>query len=143
MKIKHILFILCFFVVSLCVSCSTDGSGSTTNENLVTKTWYGINNGNLAGNYSGATWSFTFADCEKISDTKFQVIHETCLYFYTAMPLTSTERRQIAEQARARCSNWIYYNQISESYKNKVTTLNNGIKFYRYKISKVQYASVF
>ena len=143
MKIKHILFILCFFVTSfMCVGCSTDGSGSTTNENLVTKTWSSANNGKWTGSHSGAIWSYTFADCEEISDTEFYVISETRLFFYTAMPLTDTERRQIAEQARARCSNWIY-NQISESCKNTVTTINKGIKFYRYKINKFQYTSVF
>lgn len=140
MKIKHILFILCFFMASfVCIGCSTDGSGSTTNESLVTITWSDTNNG-WTGNYSKATWSYTFADCEKISDTEFQVIHETRLFFYFAMPLNDTERRQIAEQARARCYNWIY--QISKHFKNKVTTIN-GIKFYRQKIELCKYASIF
>lgn len=39
MKIKSILFILCFFIVSfMCIGCSTDGSDSTANENLITNT---------------------------------------------------------------------------------------------------------
>lgn len=143
MKIKHILFILCFFVASsVCIGCSTDGSGSTTNENLVTKTWSGSNNGNWTGNYSGAKWSYTFADCEEISDTEFYVIYETRLFFYSARPLTETERRQTAERARAKCSNWIY-GQITDGYKKCATTVGNKTKFYRQKTKQFKYTSIF
>jgi hypothetical protein len=130
MKIKHILFILCFFVASfVCIGCSTDGS---TNENLVEKTWFTDDN----GNYSRATWSFTFAECEKISDTEFNVIYETRLLFYTEIPSTSTKRYQTAKLAREKCSKWTYYS------KKGLTTSNNGIKFYRNKIKECRYAVI-
>ena len=140
---KKFLTIIFALLTGIYMSCSTGGSGSTTNENLVTKTWYSLNNGNWTGNYSGATWLYTFEDCEEISDTEFYVIQETRLYFYTAMPSIDTKRRQTAERARAECSNWIYYNKFTDGYKKSVTTLNNGAKFYRNKINKAQYASIY
>lgn len=138
-KILTIIFALLIFIY---MSCSTDGSGSTTNENLVTKTWYSHNNGSWTGNYSGATWLYVFEDCEEISNTQFYVIYETRLYFYTAMPSTDTKRRQTAELARAKCFNW-NYGKITDGYKKSVTTLNNGTKFYRQKVKRCQYSSIY
>lgn len=133
-KILTIIFAL--LIMATYISCSTESSDEY--ENLVEKTWYSTNNG-WTGNYSRAKWSYTFAECEKISDTEFYVIYETRLFFYTTIPSTSAKRYQTAKLAREKCSKWTYYSKISDNYKKSVTTLNNGTKFYRHKIKEVKY----
>ena len=133
-KILTIIFTL--LIMATYISCSTESLDE--DENLVEKTWYSTNNGNWTGSLSAFSWVFAFEECEKISDTEFQVIRETLIYFKTAMPSTSTERRISAQYAKEHCSKW-NYRRITESYKKNVTTLNNGIKFYRHKIKEVKY----